>query len=327
VNALRHYSLPRIRQRPKTEPPVRPGRMWLADAVDCVGRHVYGDRWTGDELRARRLPWPPTFLGPRCIGHGLIWSVDTPDGKREFQSQDEARVAWNNCKAAWTTLAKAEWEPRRRYLCVLKLLLGELSVGHIQAYLWDRNTGKEHLVSTDRWARDDAREVFEMGDDRRRWGKPNRDAITLGGGGYGSGAYEVEGQVVVLERDLAAILKRLPSAKNATTLGRTPRPEVGRGPVSDASSAGGQQRMAAGSLPHVQAKTRRAPTAEDNEDFVNFAEELAKQQGCGPSHKQAYEMFAMPRGLSRDGFVRSAIQGLLPPRLRRERGSGRKRNK
>jgi hypothetical protein len=221
------YELPRLRSPPGLEPPIRHGRIWLIEAVDRLGKYVYGAQWTGLELIARALPWPPKFTGPQ---RSLSWVLEivppdykpsreealppdwwwfvSPKGMQSFPSKEEAKRAWAEGNKEFAAFVFAERNARKRFDHVVTLLLGVLTLPNgLCAYVWERTrTGKEFPLPIDYWGRNIARAIFEMADDPVRWKNPNFGTFPVHHEGK---THRFEGGVVILSDELDAILSKI----------------------------------------------------------------------------------------------------------------------
>ena len=148
------------------------GYILLSEAVEMMGKATFGEEWTGEELKARRVidtdfeessrqDGAPRVLWPDGIEtfpkKPNRWHVGTTQGIRVFDSEEEARSLWNREKPKLIDMWWRELAARRRHDQIVRKLRGDLAAEIFPS--WALQTKKEgprlEIPSYD-WALDDS---------------------------------------------------------------------------------------------------------------------------------------------------------------------------
>lgn len=166
----------------------------LSEAVDIVGRATFGEEWTGEELKARRLstfhspppqqtedpgpfqdPSPSTIYlaGIQRISARGGWSVITAKGTRDLDSEDKAVALWKQEEPKLLEMWREEEAARGRHDAIVPKLRTVLNAGTLHAWAHTTKSGYLTEIPLHMWGRDDITSVFELGNDRQKWLNPN----------------------------------------------------------------------------------------------------------------------------------------------------------
>lgn len=161
------------------------GYLLLSEVVDIVGSATFGDEWTGQELKARELPFSqekiisPVEAGvrhypspPPSRGDDS-WRVFTTQGDQFIKSKEAAFELWESEKPQLLEMWQKEDAAWGRHDVIVRKLRTDLNAGTLNAWAHQPDTGKLIEIPTHVWARDDISSVFELGNDRTKWQNPN----------------------------------------------------------------------------------------------------------------------------------------------------------
>ena len=183
-----------------------------------VGKATFGEEWTGEELKARRVTdtdleessrqdgaprvlWPagieafPASVGP------TRWRVVTTRGNLMVDSKQEARSLWNREKPKLIDMWWRELAARRRYGQIVRKLRGDLNAAILHSWAHQTKVGDLLEIPPHVWARDDIPSVFELGNDVNKWRNPNIIKFNAPLGDYGS-PVSVEGRAILRQSDI-----------------------------------------------------------------------------------------------------------------------------
>ena len=137
------------------------GYLSLHEALDRLGRDIFGAEWTGEERKARRglisqEEWSRIKDLPRARGGGAPgsprWSGSTGALAENSGSRDPSDPIY-----------QAEYQASERYEAACRQLRTLLESGQLEAAILDPFTGKLHRASTSLWRRAKADRMIESG--------------------------------------------------------------------------------------------------------------------------------------------------------------------
>lgn len=133
----------------------------LHEALDRLGRDIFGAKWTGEERKARRGlishdEWSRIKDLPPARGGGAPgsprWSGSTGALAENSGSRDPSDPIY-----------QAEYQASERYEAACRQLRTLLESGQLEAAILDPFTGKLHRASTSLWRRANADRMIESG--------------------------------------------------------------------------------------------------------------------------------------------------------------------
>lgn len=236
--AIDEIYTPQIFERPDF--PWKPeGDIFLAEAIEIVGRKKYKETWTGQELLARKLrglpkktDWgikkikqfstAPAPLGSRTSAiyddsNGVFaYHVTTVNGIEKTGSFDEAKKIWDREFPKVADEYERETQARERFEEIVSYLRTKLHAGHIVAHVINQSTGVTYAVPKDHWGKANIMDVFEMGGIAKRWTAPNITKFIRASYPIGQtfGYIWAEGSILLKENDVISLLKSKNSEKN-----------------------------------------------------------------------------------------------------------------
>jgi len=163
----------------------------LSEAVETVGNSMFGERWTGEELKARSVDHlafmesgqeegPAQILCPDGVDlipgtlrRGLRWRVITRKGTVAVDTEEEAQSLWRREKPKLIEMWRREIAARRRFDQVVQRLRSDLNAEVLSSWAHRPKIGDTWEIPAHVWARDDIPSVFELGDNPVAWHNPN----------------------------------------------------------------------------------------------------------------------------------------------------------
>ena len=205
----------------------------LSEAVDLIGREVFGPEWSGQELKARQLstvhspppqqtedPGPFQDPSPSPIYPAGIdrisssspapggWRVITAKGNRYLDSEDKAVALWKQEQPKLLEMWREEKAARARHVAIVRKLRTDLNAGTLHAWAHRTKAGDLTEIPLHIWGRDGITSVFELGNDRQKWLNPNMIEFCLPTVSYDS--IRVEGRVLLKRSEVERYIATAP---------------------------------------------------------------------------------------------------------------------